>query len=548
MDMVSTVIPTNLKRLGKKVEVVSLKTYQFQFIFLIAFIFSMFLTPLFGRLAKRFKVVDHPGHRKTHKEPVSYFGGVALMLSLTLAFVLAFFLFDGLTGSFTDRGFVKVLFILGASLGVAAIGILDDVVNLSARYKLMGQAVFALGFTFFGFQFQVLHLPGFPAVNLGLLSVPVTVFWILAVVNAFNMVDGVDGLAATVAAGSLLLLAAAAALVENGVELLLALAALGAVFGFLPYNWKPAKIYLGDAGSGGLGMFLACSLVALGQHFGEKHSPNPLLAQPYIYQILIVTLLVSYPILEITLSTTRRFLRGRPIWRADKGHIHHRLQNVGWKSQGICVAALIMTLLPGAAALTTLAKYHGWAAILLVIFGSFIGLGLSTLGFLDFITPKVLARLKPHYQIAHHFISMQKIKLSLASNREEVLTLIDQTCQELGVKGYRLIIRSDRDLKGGLDYIHNFDPTRLSALRIEDHGPVDQVRLPGGRGGAEWMFENQVVEEELDVEYRVLLSEFMSLGLEKAENLGRDLVTLEMPSVIALHQRRVSSHHLRKKP
>src|SRR5262249_24888213 len=160
------------------------------------------------------------------------------------------------------RGYVKALLILGCTLGVALVGLLDDVRNLSARYKFMGQAVFALAFTFFGFQFQTLQLPGLPPVSLGLLSVPVTAFWILSVTNGFNMIDGVDGLAVSVGSGSLILLAVASAYVENGLQMLLALGALGAVMGFLPFNWKPATIYLGDAGSGAIGMFLACSLVA----------------------------------------------------------------------------------------------------------------------------------------------------------------------------------------------------------------------------------------------------------------------------------------------
>jgi hypothetical protein len=332
-------------------------------------------------------------------------------------------------------------------------------------------------------------------------------------------------------------------------ELLLTLGALGAVLGFLPFNWKPAKIYLGDAGSGGLGMFLACGLVALGQSYGQ---PIPFtrednFGQPFFYQILIATILVSYPALEISLSVIRRTLRGRPIWRADKGHIHHRLMRAGWKAPGICLTAFGLTLLPGLAALTTIAKYHGWAAIILLLYGLLIGFGLATLGFLDFLTPKVLENLRPHYQIAHHFISMQKIKLSLASTREEVLTLIDQTCTELGVKGYRLIIRSDANLKGGLDYTHNFDPMRLSAMESESRGPIDHVRLPGGLGGVEWMFEPQVVEEELDVEYRVLLSEFMRSALGTAAKLGRHQETLELPSVVALPQRHISGHNLRKR-
>jgi len=524
------------------------KVFHLQFVFLGALVLSLVLTPLFRSLALRLHIVDRPGHRKTHKTPVSYLGGAALLLSFLLAFGLTLWVSNGLESTLSLRGYMKSFLILGCTLGVALVGLLDDVRNLSARYKFMGQAVFALAFTFFGFQFQVLHLPGLPPVSLGLLSVPVTAFWILSVVNGFNMIDGVDGLAVSVGSVSLVLLAVASAYVENGLEMLLALGALGALMGFLPFNWKPATIYLGDAGSGAVGMFVACSLVALGQSYGTTpRMTPPSWGQPFFYQIVIVTLLVSYPAMEILLSVTRRLLRGRPVWRADKGHIHHRLLNLGWQPQGICVAAVGFTLLPGLAALTTLAHYHGWAALVLVLFGLIIGFGLSALGFLDFLKPNLIDRLRPHYQIAHHFIAMQKVKLTLAGSREEVLALVDQACHEMGVKGYRLIVMSDEHQRGGLDYTHDFDPTRISTLDASQKGPVDRVQLHGGMGGAEWMFEPQAAEGELDVEYRVLLSEFMREALEKTVQLGRHQVTLELPSVIAFPQRHISGHHLRKR-
>jgi UDP-GlcNAc:undecaprenyl-phosphate/decaprenyl-phosphate GlcNAc-1-phosphate transferase len=524
-----------------------MKSFYLQFIFLASLVFSLILTPLFRALAQKYRILDRPGHRKTHKVPVSYLGGAALMLSMILGFGLTFWLFGKLEDSFTLRGFLKAFLILGCSLGVALVGLLDDLRNLSARFKMMGQLVFALAFAFSGFQFHVLHVPGFHPADLGLLSLPVTVFWILAVVNAFNMIDGVDGLAATVSAVSLTLLAALTTFTGNGMELILALGALGAVLGFLPFNWRPAKIYLGDAGSGGLGMFLACSLVALGQKLGGGLSNSSLMGQPFFYQILIVTLLVAYPALEIITSVFRRVLHGRPAWRADKGHIHHRLQHLGWKAQRICLAALGLSLLPGLAALATVSKEHGWAALFLVLCSLVLGWGLTQLGYLQFLDPKAMDRLRPHYQIAHHFISMQKVKLSLATTREDVLTLLEQACEELGVKAYRLIVRPDDKLKGGLDYTHSFDPTRLSAMEIESQGIVDRVRLPRGKGGAEWMFEASTVEEDLDVEYQVLISELMKAALERAAEVGKNLEILEMPSVVGFSHGHVSGHHLRKR-
>ena len=303
-----------------------MKTFDLQFIFLAALVFSLVLTPLFTHLARRLRIVDRPAHRKTHREPVSFLGGGAVFLAFIPALLLTLFFSKDLNYLLTFHGLAKAFVILSASLGVGLVGLWDDIRNLRPRYKLMGQLVFALAFAFFGFRFEVLHLPGLPPVHLGLLAVPLTVFWILSVVNAFNLVDGLDGLATTVAAGSLTLLAGAAAIVGNSMELVLAVGALGAVLGFLPFNWRPASIYLGDAGSGGLGMFLACSLVALGQSYGQAPAgANQYFGQPFFYQLFIATLLVAYPAIEISLSVARRLLHGRSIASADRGHIHHRL-------------------------------------------------------------------------------------------------------------------------------------------------------------------------------------------------------------------------------
>jgi len=517
-----------------------MSSLQLQTAFLSSLAFSLALTPLFAWAAERIGAVDRPVHRKTHSRPVPYLGGVALFASILAAFALVTSLRPDLTEYLGGPSFRKGLFILTCTLGVAAVGLLDDLRDLPARYKFAGQSLFVMAFVLLGFRFEVLHLPGLPPVELSYLSVPLTVFWMLAVINAFNMVDGLDGLATTVSVVSLALLATGCAMVDNLTGLLLALAALGAVLGFLPYNWKPAKVYLGDAGSGGLGMFLAASLVAMGKTHGE---PLPT-GQPFHYQVLIATLVVAYPALEILLSVTRRLLHGRSIARGDQGHIHHRLLKTGWSTPYICLAAFVIGLLPGLAALAIIVKQHGWATWLLAISGIVFGLGLSSLGFLDFLRPKVVERLRPHFRIAHHFVSMQRIKLGLARTREEVLTLVNQACQELGVDSYHLIISSDGQRMGGLDYVHQWDPIKQST----DRHTHDHLRLSRNRGGAQWVFEPHSEEqEELDMEYRVLISELMREALEAAWRLGRHEETIEVPSVANLSPRAVSGHHLRKR-
>ena len=522
-----------------------MKSFQLEFTFFTALIVSLGLTPLFALQARRLKIVDKPAHRKTHSDSVPYLGGLAIFASIVVSYVLAAALRSDVTQYLSSGGLVKAFFILGSTLGVAAVGLWDDMRDIRALYKFLGQLLFTALFALFGFHFQVLHLPGLPAVQLSYLGIPLTIFWMISIINAFNMVDGMDGLAATVAAGSLLMLSAGTSIVENLTGLTLALGGLGAVLGFLPYNWKPAKIYLGDAGSGGLGMFIAASLVALGQTYGQP-TENPaekIIGQPFHYQIMIATLLVAYPALEISLSVARRLLHGRSIARGDQGHIHHRLLKVGWSAPAICLTAFVINLMPGLSAIATIAKYHGWASWILSLFGIAIGLGLSGLGFLDFLKPRVIGHLRPHFQIAHHFISMQKVKLGLAATREDVLTLVNQACLELGVKSYRLIIPANEHHKGGLDYSHEWDSSRDS---MNTHR--DKVSLKDIGGAAEWVFIPPTGDaEELDMEYRVLISEFMREALLTARRLGENQATLELPSVAALPKEFVSGHALRKR-
>src|SRR5665213_807464 len=524
-----------------------MKPLQLQLIFFASLVFSLGLTPLFVRLARRWKFVDYPAHRKTHKEPIPYLGGVALFTSILLVSLIVFGLGLNIGLSLDARGITKALFILGAASGMVLVGLWDDIKNIRPRYKLIGQVLFALLFTLFGFCFQILHIPGLPPVHLGLLCVPLTVFWIVAVVNAFNMIDGVDGLAGTVAAGSLFLLAVASALMGNVMGLMLAVMVLGAVIGFLFYNWKPAKIYLGDAGSGGLGMFLACSLVAVGQTYGQS-SYNPeanSFNQPFKYLIVIITLLIGYPVLEIILSVLRRFVNGRPIASADRGHLHHRFLKAGWTVPEICWTALGLTFIPGLAALAIIDRQYGWAIWFLFACGLILGLCLSTLGFLDFLKPKFRFFLRPHYQIAHHFISIQKIKLTLAATRKDVLTIVNQACQEMGVESYRLMVRADKKGKGGLDYNRRWESTRHLGMKTVLPGSTDNVKLSGNLGDAHWLFEPPTDQEELDIEYRVLISEFMREALHAAVRLGKNQETLELPSTAPLPAAAVSSQALK---
>lgn len=535
-----------------------MEAIDLQLIFFAGLFVSLGLTPLCAWVAKRIGMVDRPGHRKIHHHAIPYLGGVGVIGSITLVIAVALCCNTHGAPLFENQAMHKGIAILGATLGMMLVGLVDDMKTLRPRYKFLGQVVVAWAFAAFGFRFEVLHIPGLPAMYLSYFAVPVTMFWLLAIVNAFNLIDGLDGLAASVSAGSLLMLTACSSVLGNTMGMAIALCGVGAVIGYLFYNWKPAKVYLGDAGSNGIGMFIAGSIVALGQNYGVSYY-NPadikLLGQPFVYQIVIATLLVSYPALEITLSVVRRIAHGRPISRADRGHVHHRLLKLGLGTRAIAIIALFLNIVPGLAVYQILVHYKGKAAWILMGYAVVVGIGLSLLGFFDFLKPKVMERLRPHFQIVHHFIEMQRAKMGLAVNRHEVLTLVEQTCREFGVQNCRILLIPSRDGKGGFDYTSQSKdqlalPTMLNFFRPAPKQAEkfrDQVKLADGKGGAHWMFAPHEGEEEIDMEYRVLFSEFMKEALETLAHIGEDKETIETAGVALVHDPAMSSHELRKR-
>jgi UDP-GlcNAc:undecaprenyl-phosphate GlcNAc-1-phosphate transferase len=278
--------------------------WQYLGVFLGSLVLSLFLTPLAIRVALRNRILDQPGQHKTHSTPVPYLGGVAIVVSF--AMVVA----GAATLDSSTQGTDELVKILAIGLGLAAMGLIDDLRKLPALLRLgleigAGWLVFALdlGVSFMGSS---------------LLDALVTVVWVVGLVNAFNMSDNMDGLSAglaTIAAGSLFAVAAA-----NGQFLVAALSAAlaGCAIGFLRSNFFPARIYMGDAGAYFLGFMIA--------YLGLKVQ---FLSSPSNNTFLVPILIVSVVIFDTTLVVcTRLYHRISPV-QGGKDHTSHRLVKVG---------------------------------------------------------------------------------------------------------------------------------------------------------------------------------------------------------------------------
>jgi len=487
---------------------------------------TLLLLPPTRKLAFRTGILDRPAHRKIHSHTVPYLGGLALFGGMSFGLGLGIFLFEKNVQMLDPKAWEDMFWVLGLTAFAVFIGLIDDRFTIPARTKLLAQTTGVTLFALFAHRFEAVHLPGLPILPLHYLSVPFTVFWMLALINAFNLIDGVDGLAGSVALMITLFFSTSAFILNNPGLGMIGVAATAGILGFLFLNWTPARIYLGDAGSCGLGTLLVAGLVSLGHHGPEifnRGDANHL--EPFPFQLPLLTLLMAYPALEVSLSVARRMLRGRPIGSADKGHLHHRFRDLGWSNQAICSVAAALSLLTGLAVADSLLNLRGQAAWLLYLTGLLVGMGLPFLGFLNFLRPDQLRYSRPHFRIANHFSSMQMAKLELTQFLNEVLTLTNQTCIEFGVEHYSIVFK---DEKGEGEWIYRWrKPSKMHRDLLPALAPQDPVgyrsftdvyKLPDKRGEVVWTFEAQLVswEDDIDVEYCVLMADFMRKAMNQA--------------------------------
>lgn len=295
----------------------------------VALLVSVLATPAVSKLAQALGVVDHPGVRKVHQGQIPRIGGVAIALATAVALV---------AGSWWDRrGGLGQLGQLGpllaASLLVFVLGLVDDLQGLKARVKLLGQLVAAGGLCALGVRIDSLSIDGLFHVELGWAAWPLTVVWMVGITNAVNLIDGLDGLAGgicAVACASIFLFA-----LHSGQVLmaLLMLALLGALTGFLIFNFNPARVFMGDCGSLFLGFLLAAASVQ-----------GAATAQTLV-GLALPALALGVPIFDTLFSMLRRILQRRGVMSPDRSHLHHRLLDMGLRQRHVVLLLYGLTIL-----------------------------------------------------------------------------------------------------------------------------------------------------------------------------------------------------------
>lgn len=289
-------------------------------LYLAGMLISLILGSMITIFAIRYLTTLHSQKVKSprdhHEESISRFGGLGMAWSFFITVILILWLpIDERTEGFRtlpqDRFFG---FILGA-IFAWLLGYLDDIWNLKAFWKLLGQVGLGVFAVLFGFEFNTLQTPFFQMINLDLWSIPITILWIVGIMNAMNLIDGLDGLASGISMVAIGVMASMLISQNNTSLLLLLFIIFGAVFSFWLFNRPPASIFMGDSGAYFLGYTMSLLTLWSTESMGN--------------QSMLPVLILAIPIIDTLFAFFRRLIKGIPFYSADKDHIHHRLISKG---------------------------------------------------------------------------------------------------------------------------------------------------------------------------------------------------------------------------
>lgn len=289
---------------------------------IISYLLGVFIVPFVIAYSKKQGLIDVPNARKIHTQPISRLGGIAIWTSTMLSFLFLVFL------SYYPYGSLLSGILLGSSL-MFLLGLVDDIYNLNAKFKLFNQIMIASLVFLLGVRIDSIIIPFANDFTLNYsLSYVLTVLWIVGISNAVNFIDGVDGLAGSVITVNSITLGVIAVAMssQSSMSALIAFILAGSMLAFLTYNYNPAKIFMGDSGALFSGFLLATLSIT-----GVMKAATLAIILPFV--------VLAVPIIDITFASLRRILKGTSPFVADAEHIHHKLLKAGF-TQNMTVAIL----------------------------------------------------------------------------------------------------------------------------------------------------------------------------------------------------------------
>jgi UDP-GlcNAc:undecaprenyl-phosphate GlcNAc-1-phosphate transferase len=505
-------------------------------IFLLSLVLSFVLTWYVRNTATERGWVSPPASaRHMHDTPLPRLGGVAIFaafsISLGLAVVVAHY-FPQLSFNSSLRTLATIL---GPGLLIFLLGLYDDIRSVGPYVKFSVQALAA----------SLLYASGLRITDLPVLfghrqlptvvGLALTILWVLGITNAFNLIDGLDGLAAGSALFSTMVVFVVALLGQFSLVALMTIALAGAILGFLRYNFNPATIFLGDCGS----QFIGFLLSALALQGAQK--------APTIIAVAIPVVSFGLPILETSLSVLRRLISGRPVFTADREHIHHKLLEMGLSHRQVVIVLYAVSALFALLSLFLLWPTGSTLGLVLAVVGTGVWLGVQHLGYLEFgELRRVAQRTLEQRQIVINNLSIRRAteELKVARDYEQVCQILvaafdsnDFDAFDLRAKVYpkeRARLAHERDFDGDMEELH-FHWNRPSMPLLPRQGScwglsLDLLTTANRRRGA-MTIHRAYSERTLQLDLNLVTREFPVVLADALDRvLGHEVEMLAHPS------------------
>ena len=416
-----------------------------------AFVVCLVLTPVFRDIFRSYGIVDQPDRRrKMHAHPIPRVGGIPIFI----AYALALYPYPHTPAALANY-LPLIQKLAPAATVVFATGLIDDLIGLKPWQKLLGQLVAA--YLAYWAGVRVLAVGGVGAGTWW--SLPITLFWLIACTNAFNLVDGLDGLAAGVGLVATLTLLVAALIHPNPALASASVPLVGALLGFLCYNFNPATVFLGDSGALLIGFLLGC----FGAVWTQKSDA--------LISLTVPLLALSIPLIDVSLAILRRFLRNQPIFAADRGHIHHRLIDRGLTPRrAVLVLYLVCAMAAGFALLLTMPHAGRYFGLVMLAVCAVVWFGVRQLRYAEFGLASRLLFGGELQRTLGGQLRLERLaeEVAEAESEEKCWQLVLAAARDFGFDSIRLTLRgSTREM------------THLSAVE-DSHPECWSLRVPVG--------------------------------------------------------------------
>jgi UDP-GlcNAc:undecaprenyl-phosphate GlcNAc-1-phosphate transferase len=474
----------------------------------VAFIVSMlcgtFLTPLVRAWAHRLGALDHAlSSRKIHGRPVPRLGGIAIVLAFYAPMVGLLLFHTGVGEMFLAEGRHVVGLFAGGAV-IALLGLYDDFRGAGAGRKFLVQFAVAGFMYWLGFRIESLANPFGSSISLGWASLPFTMLWFVGIINALNLIDGLDGLAGGVSLVAVFTTFLISLQRGHPLMTLFSSALAGSILGFLFYNFNPASIFMGDTGS----MFLGFVLAASATQTNQKSSTA--------VAVLIPAIALGLPIMDTLLAMGRRALRGRPLFQADKEHIHHRLLAIGLTHRQAVLVLYGFCVILAAVALVMTYANSTQAALLLLALGLLAFLSLRALGYLRLDRMSASGLERRRNRALRAAVRPLGRRLRQVRRIEEIWEIVDEAAALFGACGISVHLGGGAAPEG--------TPTSWSRGVDEDSGAIFRAHfvVPGTRpeDGLDLSWSDGRSEIDRDTEIAVdMLCEYLGEAFELLKTL-----------------------------